>query len=218
MSSWAVAVRAMRAAVGCWICISWSKTLPSLVILIWPAPPTSILSVPRGPEWARGRRGVRTRGGGWVGGWAGRTEVGFEDVLQALGGRAIDQQGLLLGDDLRAGVHETRGGGHGGSSLCVGCGVGGVGGWNAGAEASKRRKKSDEGSGEARPQKRGGKEAATPAETTTRGTSLPLVKRSTPGSRAVQAWRGNPSPRAPKKQRRSFFYHKPYSLATGPQD
>mmetsp|Transcript_23202 Transcript_23202/g.46306 ORF Transcript_23202/g.46306 Transcript_23202/m.46306 type:complete len:238 (-) Transcript_23202:102-815(-) len=49
-SSWAVAVRATRDAVGCWICISWRRTLPSFVSLIWPAPPTSILSVPRGPR------------------------------------------------------------------------------------------------------------------------------------------------------------------------
>mmetsp|Transcript_5410 Transcript_5410/g.16073 ORF Transcript_5410/g.16073 Transcript_5410/m.16073 type:complete len:221 (+) Transcript_5410:1180-1842(+) len=50
MSSWAVAARAIMLAVGCWICISPSSTWPSLVILIWPAPPTSIFRVPRGPR------------------------------------------------------------------------------------------------------------------------------------------------------------------------
>lgn len=42
MSSWAVADLAIIPAVGCWICISWSKTLPSLVSLICPAPPTNL--------------------------------------------------------------------------------------------------------------------------------------------------------------------------------
>mmetsp|Transcript_4943 Transcript_4943/g.12641 ORF Transcript_4943/g.12641 Transcript_4943/m.12641 type:complete len:204 (-) Transcript_4943:210-821(-) len=53
VSSVAVAARAMRVAVGCWICISWRRVLPSLVSLIWPAPPTSILSVPFGPRLLR---------------------------------------------------------------------------------------------------------------------------------------------------------------------
>lgn len=47
----AVAVLAIILAVGCWICISCSRTFPSLVNLICPAPPTSILSVPRGPRF-----------------------------------------------------------------------------------------------------------------------------------------------------------------------
>mmetsp|Transcript_7602 Transcript_7602/g.14958 ORF Transcript_7602/g.14958 Transcript_7602/m.14958 type:complete len:242 (-) Transcript_7602:90-815(-) len=50
ISSWAVAVRAMRAAVGFWICISWSSVLPSLVSLTSPDPDTSIFSVPLGPR------------------------------------------------------------------------------------------------------------------------------------------------------------------------
>jgi len=41
-SSCAVAVLAIMAAVGFWICISWSSTLPSLVSLMSPAPPTSL--------------------------------------------------------------------------------------------------------------------------------------------------------------------------------
>ena len=41
---------AIREAVGCWICISWSKTLPSLVILMSPEPDTNIFIVPRGPR------------------------------------------------------------------------------------------------------------------------------------------------------------------------
>ncbi len=51
ISSWAVADRAIIPAVGCCICISWSNTLPSLVNLICPAPPTSILRVPFGPKF-----------------------------------------------------------------------------------------------------------------------------------------------------------------------
>mmetsp|Transcript_30046 Transcript_30046/g.76369 ORF Transcript_30046/g.76369 Transcript_30046/m.76369 type:complete len:247 (+) Transcript_30046:237-977(+) len=50
MSSCAVAARAIMLAVGCWICISPRSTCPSLVILICPAPPTSIFNVPRGPR------------------------------------------------------------------------------------------------------------------------------------------------------------------------
>ena len=38
ISSCAVAVRAMSVAVGCMICISFNKTAPSFVSLIWPAP------------------------------------------------------------------------------------------------------------------------------------------------------------------------------------
>mmetsp|Transcript_9161 Transcript_9161/g.16822 ORF Transcript_9161/g.16822 Transcript_9161/m.16822 type:complete len:207 (+) Transcript_9161:1092-1712(+) len=49
-SSWALAALAIIEAVGCWICISPSNTDPSLVILICPAPPTSIFKVPRGPR------------------------------------------------------------------------------------------------------------------------------------------------------------------------
>mmetsp|Transcript_14809 Transcript_14809/g.31976 ORF Transcript_14809/g.31976 Transcript_14809/m.31976 type:complete len:213 (+) Transcript_14809:1133-1771(+) len=51
ISSCAVAARAIMLAVGCWICISLSKTTPSLVILICPAPPTNIFKVPRGPKF-----------------------------------------------------------------------------------------------------------------------------------------------------------------------
>jgi hypothetical protein len=43
ISSCAVADLAIMPAVGCWICISWSKTLPSFVSLIWPAPPTNLI-------------------------------------------------------------------------------------------------------------------------------------------------------------------------------
>ena len=50
MSSCAVAMRAIMHAVGFWICISCSSVLPSLVSLMSPAPPTSILSVPLGPR------------------------------------------------------------------------------------------------------------------------------------------------------------------------
>ena len=50
MSSCAVAAARSAKRVGCWICISWSSTAPSFVSLICPAPPTSILSVPRGPK------------------------------------------------------------------------------------------------------------------------------------------------------------------------
>mmetsp|Transcript_37169 Transcript_37169/g.98393 ORF Transcript_37169/g.98393 Transcript_37169/m.98393 type:complete len:228 (+) Transcript_37169:1378-2061(+) len=50
MSSCAVAMRAIIIAVGCWICISCSSVLPSLVSLMSPAPETSILSVPLGPR------------------------------------------------------------------------------------------------------------------------------------------------------------------------
>mmetsp|Transcript_26934 Transcript_26934/g.104568 ORF Transcript_26934/g.104568 Transcript_26934/m.104568 type:complete len:200 (+) Transcript_26934:5668-6267(+) len=52
-SSWAVAVLAIMDAVGFWICISFSNTFPSLVILISPAPETSILIVPFGPRLLR---------------------------------------------------------------------------------------------------------------------------------------------------------------------
>ena len=71
------------------------------------------------------REKKKSRVGGWVGcGWVDeRTEVGFEDVLKALGGRAVDQQGLLLGHNFRTGIHETRSGGHD-ASLGV-CGGGG---------------------------------------------------------------------------------------------
>ena len=50
MSSCAVAMRAIMRAVGCWICISWRRVLPSLVSLMSPAPETSIFSVPFGPR------------------------------------------------------------------------------------------------------------------------------------------------------------------------
>ena len=50
MSSWAVALLAIMAAVGCWICISDKRTAPSLVNFIYPAPPTNIFSVPLGPR------------------------------------------------------------------------------------------------------------------------------------------------------------------------
>mmetsp|Transcript_12055 Transcript_12055/g.39594 ORF Transcript_12055/g.39594 Transcript_12055/m.39594 type:complete len:201 (+) Transcript_12055:1385-1987(+) len=50
MSSCAVAIRAIMHAVGFWICISCSRVLPSLVSLMSPAPPTSILRVPFGPK------------------------------------------------------------------------------------------------------------------------------------------------------------------------
>ena len=50
-STWAVAVLATIDAVGCWICISWSRTLPSLVILMSPEPDTSIFMVPLGPRF-----------------------------------------------------------------------------------------------------------------------------------------------------------------------
>lgn len=50
ISSCDVAQRAIMMAVGCWICISRSSDVPSLVSLIWPAPPTSIFSVPLGPR------------------------------------------------------------------------------------------------------------------------------------------------------------------------
>mmetsp|Transcript_46084 Transcript_46084/g.150924 ORF Transcript_46084/g.150924 Transcript_46084/m.150924 type:complete len:252 (-) Transcript_46084:8-763(-) len=50
MSSCAVAMRAIMHAVGFWICISCSSVFPSLVSLMSPAPPTSILSVPLGPR------------------------------------------------------------------------------------------------------------------------------------------------------------------------
>lgn len=53
ISSWAVAVRAIRAAVGFWICISWRSVLPSLVSFTSPEPDTSIFRVPFGPT-ARG--------------------------------------------------------------------------------------------------------------------------------------------------------------------
>tara|TARA_B100000683_G_scaffold270304_1_gene308938 strand:- start:295 stop:516 length:222 start_codon:yes stop_codon:yes gene_type:complete len=33
------------------ICISFRRTAPSFVSLIWPAPPTSIFSVPLGPRF-----------------------------------------------------------------------------------------------------------------------------------------------------------------------
>ncbi|KAH0820977.1 hypothetical protein GEV33_001814 [Tenebrio molitor] len=42
MSSCAVEARAIREAVGCWICISWRRTLPSLVIFMSPAPETNL--------------------------------------------------------------------------------------------------------------------------------------------------------------------------------
>lgn len=50
ISSCAVAALAIMMAVGDWICISVSKTLPSLVILIPPAPSTNIFKVPLGPK------------------------------------------------------------------------------------------------------------------------------------------------------------------------
>ena len=46
----AVDALAMSDAVGCWICISCRRTLPSLVILTSPAPDTSIFMVPLGPR------------------------------------------------------------------------------------------------------------------------------------------------------------------------
>ena len=42
LSFWVVEALAMREAVGCWICISWRRTLPSLVILMSPAPDTNL--------------------------------------------------------------------------------------------------------------------------------------------------------------------------------
>lgn len=50
MSSYAAELLAIIAAVGCWIYISESSTAPSLVNLIWPAPPTNIFKVPFGPK------------------------------------------------------------------------------------------------------------------------------------------------------------------------
>ena len=44
-SSWAVAARAISEAVGCWICISPSSTVPSLVSLMSPEPDTSLRDV-----------------------------------------------------------------------------------------------------------------------------------------------------------------------------
>mmetsp|Transcript_11137 Transcript_11137/g.25095 ORF Transcript_11137/g.25095 Transcript_11137/m.25095 type:complete len:214 (+) Transcript_11137:946-1587(+) len=52
-SSCATAVRAIMTAVGFWICISRRRTFPSLVSFTSPAPPTSILIVPRGPRLVR---------------------------------------------------------------------------------------------------------------------------------------------------------------------
>lgn len=52
MSSCAVAARAIMTAVGFWICISRSSTLPSLVSLIPPAPSTSLQSVNQRPHRA----------------------------------------------------------------------------------------------------------------------------------------------------------------------
>ena len=49
-SSTAEAARAIITAVGLWICMSRRSTLPSLVSLTSPAPPTSILIVPLGPR------------------------------------------------------------------------------------------------------------------------------------------------------------------------
>mmetsp|Transcript_155807 Transcript_155807/g.499496 ORF Transcript_155807/g.499496 Transcript_155807/m.499496 type:complete len:234 (-) Transcript_155807:40-741(-) len=51
ISSCAVAALAIMLAVGCWICISLKSTTPSFVILICPAPPTNIFSVPLGPKF-----------------------------------------------------------------------------------------------------------------------------------------------------------------------
>ncbi|WNF20006.1 hypothetical protein NG271_450 [Saccharomyces cerevisiae synthetic construct] len=50
ISSCAAAALAISTAVGDWICISVSNTLPSLVSLMLPAPSTSIFSVPLGPK------------------------------------------------------------------------------------------------------------------------------------------------------------------------
>lgn len=204
MSSCAVAVRAMRAAVGCWICISCSstcfvvgvwyllfvfcwfdggrvvlvctclgasicvggsgsqpthpnptnsdphhyiythtRTCPSLVILICPAPPTSIFRVPRGPErggrwsWVELEWGL---GGGLLSArpidrgsfptthprthtqmhtpasplpYCVHTQVRLEHILQALGGRAVHHQGVRLGDDVGVRRHQPCGGRHG---------------------------------------------------------------------------------------------------------
>eukprot|EP01136_Pigoraptor_vietnamica_P029896 Opistho-1_new@88456 len=51
ISSCAVDARAMSEAVGCWICISWRRTLPSFVILMSREPETSIFMVPFGPRF-----------------------------------------------------------------------------------------------------------------------------------------------------------------------
>lgn len=51
ISSCAVAVRAIKAAVGCWICISFNNVKPSLVSLSCPAPPTNNFNVPVGPKF-----------------------------------------------------------------------------------------------------------------------------------------------------------------------
>eukprot|EP00701_Giardia_intestinalis_P000907 XP_001704731.1 Hypothetical protein GL50803_31624 [Giardia lamblia ATCC 50803] len=53
MSSWAVAAVAMNAAMGWLIGSSLKRTAPSLVILMSPAPETSILYVPAGPKLVR---------------------------------------------------------------------------------------------------------------------------------------------------------------------
>lgn len=50
MSSCAVAERAIIAAVGCYIYISFNNTFPSFVNFICPAPPTNIFKVPLGPK------------------------------------------------------------------------------------------------------------------------------------------------------------------------
>ncbi len=51
ISSYEVAALPIIAAVGCWIYISCKSTAPSLVNLIYPAPPTSIFIVPFGPKF-----------------------------------------------------------------------------------------------------------------------------------------------------------------------
>lgn len=90
MSSWAVAALPIMAAVGCWICISWSRQLPSLVILIWPAPPTSLLESFLHLVGALG------------------SEVALQHLLQTFSRVAVDHECANLFDVFGFGVHDLE--------------------------------------------------------------------------------------------------------------
>lgn len=62
ISSWAVDARAISDAVGCWICISCRSTLPSLVILMSPAPETNLNETKRHKTLAQKRNTFQSEG------------------------------------------------------------------------------------------------------------------------------------------------------------
>lgn len=115
-SSWAVAVRAIIMAVGCWICISWRSTLPSLVSLTCPEPSTSIFSVPRGPGGDRSKYVAHQHPLSLQAPLA-LTKVRAHDLCKPSRRLHVDGQRLRAPDHLCIRIHELQGAGRNGCRM-----------------------------------------------------------------------------------------------------